>query len=82
MRAMEVQINYREELEADVRKAIDFMRDEFMFIFGQKLTFTERDRQIAMDLINYLAKLIETPVCLDHLAKALKEIEEIYPILF
>lgn len=79
---MEVQINYREELEADVRKAIDFMRDEFMFIFGKKLTYTERDRQMAMNLINYLVKLIETPVCLDHLANTLKEIEEIYPTLF
>jgi hypothetical protein len=79
---MEVQINYRLELEMDVREAIDFVRDEFMFLFGQKLTFTETDRQIATDLINYLAKLIETPLCLDHLAKALKEIEQIYPTLF
>jgi len=79
---MEVQINYRLELEADIREAIDFVRDEFMFLFGQKLTFTEIDRQIATDLINHLAKLIESPLCLDHLAKTLKEIEQIYPTLF
>ena len=79
---MELQINYRLELEADVREAIDFIRDEFMHLFGQKRTFSEKDKQLALDLINYLAKLIETPVCLDHLAKALKEIEDIYPTLF
>ena len=79
---MEVQINYRLELESDVREAIDFIREEFMFLFGQKHIFTKNDRQTALDLINHLAKLIETPVCLDHLAQTLKEIEDVYPMLF
>ena len=79
---MEVQINYRLELEEDVCEAINFIREEFMHQFGKKHAFSENDRQVAMDLINHLAKLIETPVCLDHLAQTLKEIEEIYPMLF
>ena len=40
------------------------------------------DQKIAGDLLNQLSKLVQSPSCLDHLAKTLENLEENFPTLF
>jgi hypothetical protein len=79
---MEIKIDYSAELVTLDKKQIDFIRGEFDEIFGHKKRFTKQDHKIAKDLLNYLSKLIDTPVCLDALSDTLKYLEKRYAALF
>ncbi|UYP44125.1 hypothetical protein NEF87_000410 [Candidatus Lokiarchaeum ossiferum] len=79
---MKIAINYREEIETNIREDIEFVRDEFECLFGQKNKYTLQDKNIAIGLLNHLSKLIETPICLDFLSRTLEDLELNYPTLF
>jgi len=66
---MEFYIDYSAELELDVKRQIEFIRDEFTYLFGNKEVFSEQDRVMAHDLLRHLSRIINTPVCLDYLTQ-------------
>ena len=79
---MEIFINYKSELETSIIDKISFIRDEFIHLFSEKSTYSTTDQKLAVDLLNQLSKLVQSPTCLDFLAKTLENLEENYPTLF
>ena len=79
---MEIFINYKSELEKNIIDQITFVRDEFIHLFSQKSTYSTADHQLALDLLNQLSKLVQSPTCLDFLAETLENLEESFPTLF
>ena len=79
---MEIFINYKSELEKNIIDQITFIREEFIHLFSQKSTYSTTDHKIALDLLNQLSKLVQTPTCLDFLAETLENLEESFPTLF
>ena len=77
-----VKINYHQEIEAKIVDYINFIREEFDYLFSQKHTFTAQDRDIATGLINYLAKIVDSPIAIEYLSQTLEELEYTYPNLF
>jgi hypothetical protein len=79
---MDIKINYSEELEVEVKSQINFIREEFECLFGDKANFDETDRKIAMDLLNHLAKQIDQSAPIDILSQTLEHLEQRYSGLF
>jgi len=79
---MEIFINYKSELEKNIIDQITFIREEFIHLFSQKSTYSTTDHKIALDLLNQLSKLVQSPTCLDFLAETLENLEESFPTLF
>ncbi len=79
---MEIFINYKSELETSIIDKITFIQDEFIHLFSKKSTYSSADHKLAIDLLNQLSKLVQSPTCLDFLAKTLENLEENYPTLF
>ena len=79
---MEIFINYKSELQKSIIDEINFIRDEFIHLFSQKTTYSTTDHKLALDLLNQLSKLIQSPTCLDYLAVTLEKLEENFPTLF
>ena len=79
---MEIFVNYKSMLEENIVDQINFIREEFIHLFSEKSTFSNADHKLALDLLNQLSKLVQTPTCLDYLAKTLDKLEETYPELF
>lgn len=79
---MDIKINYSEELEVEVKSQINFIREEFECLFGDKANFDETDRKTAMDLLNHLAKQIDQSVPIDILSQTLEHLEQRYSGLF
>ena len=79
---MEIFINYKSELETSIIDKINFIRDEFIHLFSLKSSYSTVDQKLAVDLLNQLSKLVQSPSCLDHLAKTLENLEENFPTLF
>jgi hypothetical protein len=79
---MELKVDYTVELEASIQDQIGFVKEEFDILFGNRIEFTEHDRELAADLLNYLSKVIDQPICLDYLTKTLESLEKRYPLLF
>lgn len=69
-------------LEKNIVDQINFIRDEFIHLFSEKSTYSTEDHKLALDLLNQLSKLVQSPTCLDYLAKTLNVLEEKYPELF
>lgn len=79
---MELKVDYTVELEATIQDQIAFVKDEFDIMFGSRKEFTEHDRELAADLLNYLSRVIIHPICFDYLTKTLESLEKRYPLLF
>ncbi len=79
---MEIFVNYKSMLEENIVDQINFIREEFIHLFSEKSTFSTADHKLAIDLLNQLSKLVQSPTCLDYLAKTLEKLEENYPTLF
>ena len=79
---MEIFINYKKQLETSIIDQIGFIRDEFIHLFSQKLTYSTEDHKLALDLLSQLSKLVQSPTCLDYLAETLEKLEESFPTLF
>ena len=79
---MKIAINYQLELETEIESKIKFVRDEFECLFGRRNTFSRKDKDTAVGLLNFLSKSIDTPVCLDYLSQTLEDLEVNYPTLF
>ncbi len=75
-------INYKEQLETSIIEKISFIREEFIHLFSQKSTYSTTDHKLALDLLNQLSKLVQSPTCLDYLAETLEKLEESFPTLF
>ena len=79
---MEIFVNYKSMLQKSIIDQINFIRDEFIHLFPEKSTYSTADHKLALDLLNQLSKLVQSPSCLDYLAKTLNNLEEKYPELF
>ena len=79
---MEIKINYSEELDLEVKNQINFIREEFECLFGDKATFDEKDRKMAMDLLNHLSKQLDQSAPIDILSQTLEHLEQRYSGLF
>jgi len=79
---MEIFVNYKSMLEENIIDQINFIRDEFIYLFSEKSTYSTVDHKLALDLLNQLSKLVQSPTCLDYLANTLDNLEETYPELF
>ena len=79
---MEIFVNYKSILEENIVDQINFIREEFIHLFSEKSTYSTADHKLALDLLNQLSKLVQSPTCLDFLAKTLDILEEKYPELF
>ena len=79
---MEIFVNYKSMLEKNIVDQINFIRDEFIHLFSEKSTYSTEDHKLALALLNQLSKLVQSPTCLDYLAKTLNVLEEKYPELF
>ncbi len=79
---MEIFVNYKSMLEMSIIDQITFIRDEFIHLFSQKSTYSTADHKLALDLLNQLSKLVQSPTCLDFLAETLENLEESFPTLF
>ncbi len=78
---MEIKINFYAELEANTYKQIQFIREEFDYLFGHKMHFSAEDQKVAAGLINYLARIAIHPSAIQQLSKVLEDIESKYPNL-
>ena len=79
---MEIYIDYKSELETSIIDQINFIRDEFIHLFSNKTEYSEEEQKLAVDLLNQLSKLIQSPSCLDYLSKTLENLEQNFPTLF
>ncbi|QEE17025.1 hypothetical protein DSAG12_02857 [Promethearchaeum syntrophicum] len=79
---MEIFINYKSELDKNIIDQITFIKEEFIHLFSQKSTYSNADHKLALDLLNQLSKLVQSPTCLDFLAETLENLEESFPTLF
>ena len=79
---MEIFVNYKLMLEENIVDQINFIREEFIHLFSEKSNYSTADHKLALDLLNQLSKLVQSPTCLDYLAKTLNKLEEKYPELF
>ena len=79
---MEIFINYKEQIEKNIINQISFIRDEFIHLFSHKPTYSNADHKLALDLLNQLSKLVQSPSCLDYLSETLEKLEESFPTLF
>ena len=79
---MEIFINYKKQIERNIIDQISFIRDEFIHLFSQKSTYSTADHKLALDLLNQLSKLVQSPTCLDFLAETLEKLENSFPSLF
>jgi hypothetical protein len=79
---MDLHINYNSELEKSVRQEIEYIKEEFELLFGHLDRFEPQHKRLAANLLNYLSKMIETPVCLDYLTQTLQILERKYSALF
>ena len=79
---MEIKINYKLQLQNEVKEQINFIREEFDNLFQDKLSYTEHDRRIANDLLKYFSKIIDSPVSLEYLERSLEYLENRYQDLF
>ena len=79
---MEIKINYLAELEANISGKLDFIQSEFDYLFSHKMKFSAEDRKKAAGLINYLAKIVDSPIAVNRLSEILEELEAKYPNLF
>ena len=79
---MEIFINYKKQLNENIIDQITFIRDEFIHLFSQKSTYSNADHRLALDLLNQLSKLVQSPTCLDFLAETLENLEDSFPTLF
>jgi hypothetical protein len=79
---MEIEIDFNAEIREQIEDQIQFIREEFDALFGNHNEYTEKDKALAAQLLNYLSKIIDQPICLDFLSKTLQNLEEKYPCLF
>ena len=79
---MEIKINFHAEIEAKTVEQIQFICKEFDYLFESKIQYTAKDRKIAADLINYLARIIDSPTAINQLSNILEDLEAKYPNLF
>ncbi len=79
---MEIKINYKLQLQNEVKEQINFIREEFDNLFQDKLSYSEHDRRIANDLLKYFSKIIDSPVSLEYLERSLEYLENRYQDLF
>ncbi|MHA1777730.1 MAG: hypothetical protein DRO88_08840 [Promethearchaeia archaeon] len=79
---MQIRINYTSEIDHTIIDEINFIRDEFDILFGQKTLYTSEDRQLARKLLNHLSKIINSANCLDYLTQTLEDLEDSFPTLF
>ena len=79
---MQIRINYHTEIENIIFQRVEYLREEFHHLFGQKSYYTDDDRKTAMEIINYLTKTIESPQELNYILHILENVEEQYPLLF
>lgn len=79
---MQIRIDYNAELEANLFNQIKFIREEFEIHFGHKLQYNYADKRLAEDLINYLAKIVNSPNYIDFLVETLEQLENDFPNLF
>ncbi len=79
---MEIIVDYKKLLETNIIDKISFIRDEFIHLFSLKSLYSDADQKLAVDLLNQLSKLVQSPTCLDYLAKTLENLEENFPTLF
>lgn len=79
---MEIKINFHAELEANILEQIEFIQEEFDYLFGHKMYYDSQDRDIAAGLINYLARIVDSQVAIEKLSRSLENLENKYPNLF
>ena len=77
-----IKVNFHAEIEAKIVDQVNFIREEFDHLFSQKTDYTKQDRELAAGLINYLAKIVDSPIDINHLSQTLEELEFAYPTLF
>ncbi len=73
---MKLKIDYQAELEAMVLHEITFVKEEFKLLFGSKQRFSEKDRTVAIQILNRLSKMISSPDCEMYLSQTLETLGE------
>ena len=79
---MQIRINFSSEIDQSIKDQINFIREEFEYLFNGKPEFTQDDRNIARGLLHHLSKIIDSANCIDYLTKTLEELEVSFPTLF
>ncbi len=79
---MKIHVNFKSELEDNVLDQINFIKGDFNILFGKRTSFTQKDRDTAIDILHYLSKSIDTPKGVEFLSETLEALEETYPTLF
>jgi hypothetical protein len=79
---MRITVDYEEEFESEMQQEIDFIKEEFALIFGDRATFTPKDRDLAFAILSQLSKRLEQTYSLEHFPQTLTDLERQYPQLF
>ncbi|MCF2140293.1 MAG: hypothetical protein K9W44_09595 [Candidatus Lokiarchaeota archaeon] len=79
---MQIRINFSSEIDQTIINEINFIREEFNYIFGDKEKYTAEDRKIARNLLHYLSKKINSANCIEYLTNVLEDLECSFPTLF
>ena len=79
---MQIRINFSSEIDQSITDQINFVREEFEYLFNDKSEFTQEDRDTAKGLLKHLSKIINSANCIEYLTKTLEDLEVSFPTLF